>query len=160
MPVLLPSCHQRIVARFSCEGKPDNAWKSRIFNNLACTRLAGPAFICGICRAEPIIAELHGEPGVIVVLVERGGAMIATRPDKGIFAPHGRIQTQTGPALSRRDSHDQRQRGASRGGPSSPVERAGAVYQGPVVRKSERPSLAGAATTATGDQYPDQCQRQ
>src|SRR5207302_2769632 len=41
---------------------------------------------------------------------------------------------------SRRDSHDQRQRRASRGGPSSPVERAGAVHQGPVVRESERSS--------------------
>ena len=70
--------------------------------------------------------------------------MIATRPDKGIFAPHERIQAQNrSPLGSRRDFHDQRQRRASRGGPSSPVERAGAIYQGPVVRKSERPgSLA------------------
>jgi hypothetical protein len=44
-PMLLPDCHQRIVARFCCEGKPDEAWKSRIINNLACTLRAGPAFI-------------------------------------------------------------------------------------------------------------------
>src|ERR1700737_1103850 len=91
MPVLLPNCHQRIVARFDCEGKPDDAWKSRIFNNLGCTRVAGSARIPGSRRAESIIGARHRQPRAIVVLVERGGAMIATRPDKGIFAPHERI---------------------------------------------------------------------
>src|SRR6185437_8809645 len=53
---------------------------------------------------------------------------------------------------------DQWQRRASRGSPSSTVERAGAVYQGPFVRKSERAVFAGTAAAATLDQYPDQRQ--
>ncbi len=97
MPVLLPNCRQRIVARFGREGKPDHAWKSRIFNNLACARVAGPACILAPCRTEPGVGACHAPPRAIVVLVERGGAMIATRPDKGIFAPHERFQTQVRP---------------------------------------------------------------
>src|ERR1700676_2174120 len=110
-------------------------------------------------RPAPAWAR-NGGPGVIVVLVERGGAMIATRPDTGIFASHGRIQTQSVPLAFQENFHDQRQRRASRGGSSSAVERAGTVHQGPVVRKSERAGLAGAATAATRDQYPDQRHRQ
>ena len=46
--MLPPICGRRIVARFGCEGKPDNARKSRIFNNL------GPAFGGGMARALQI----------------------------------------------------------------------------------------------------------
>jgi hypothetical protein len=43
--MLLPVCHHRIVARFGCEGKPDNARKSRIFNNLGRSLGGGPVVI-------------------------------------------------------------------------------------------------------------------
>src|SRR3984893_17397825 len=46
-----------------------------------------------IPRAGRSLARRFGGPRAIVVLVERGGAMIATRPDDGIFAPHERIRT-------------------------------------------------------------------
>jgi hypothetical protein len=46
--MLPPVSGQRIVARFGCEGKPDNARKSRIFNNL------GPGFDSGMARAFQI----------------------------------------------------------------------------------------------------------
>src|SRR6202048_4528099 len=83
----------RIIARFGREGKPDRAWKSRIFNNLGCTFWTGaPAISVSPVPAGPL-ARRFREPRAIVVLVDRGGAMIATRPDKGISTPHERIET-------------------------------------------------------------------
>jgi len=68
--MLLPDCHQRIVALFRCEGKRDDVGKSRLFNNLACTLRAGLAFIPATARAEPIVGMRLGGPCAIVVLVE------------------------------------------------------------------------------------------
>src|SRR5271168_3895920 len=96
----------------------------------------------------------------MVILVERGRAMIATRPDKAFIASllgeFGCAKWLRSPNRSRRNSYDQRQWYASRGGPSAPAERVGAIYQGPVVRKPERAGLVGPATAAAGNQYPDQ----
>src|SRR5882724_1867934 len=95
-----PFATGRIVARFRCEGKSDHAWKSRIFNNL---EYAGRFF--GRARASR---------RAIVVLVERGGAMIATRPTTA-FLPFERIGPKTGsrsPSNVPGDFHDQRQRRA------------------------------------------------
>src|ERR1043165_7649771 len=72
-------------------------------------------------------------------LVERGGAMLATRPDTGLFGEE--------------TFHDQWQRHPARGRASA-AQRAGAIYQGPVVRESERAGLAGAADPAAADQQP------
>src|ERR1700681_4447491 len=89
---LLPVYRGRIIARFGREGKPDRAWKSRIFNNLGCTFWTGaPAF--RIPAPAGLLARRFRGPRAIVVLVDRGGAMIATRPDNGISTPHERIQT-------------------------------------------------------------------
>src|ERR1700736_1255916 len=86
--------------------------------------------------------------------------MIATRPDDAIFAFDANLDTKPGLRSLQEIFHDQRQRRSSRSSPSSPVERAGAVHQGSVVRKSECALFAGAATAAAPDQYPDQCRRQ
>src|ERR1035441_4940744 len=87
--------------------------------------------------------------------------MIANRPTQAFSHLTSEFGRKAGPRSAFQERfHDQRQRRASRGGPSSPVERSGAVYQGPVVRKSERTLLAGAASAAAGDQHPDQRQRQ
>ena len=56
--MLSPVCGRRIVARFGCEGKPDNARKSRIFNNLGHPRwrsdACGPDRSAGQCRKLPL----------------------------------------------------------------------------------------------------------
>jgi hypothetical protein len=85
--LLSPLCHGRIVAPFGCEGKPR-----------ACPEIAHiqqfrvfPGYRQAVL-ALPTLPQ--GWPRAIVVLVERGGPMIATRPDKGIFAPRELTQTQ------------------------------------------------------------------
>src|SRR5258706_9990541 len=92
--MLLPVSHQRIVARFRREGKPVHAWKSRIFNNLGCTLRAGPACIAGCGGAGLFPPCAPGGPPAIVVLVERGGPFVGTRPTKAIFQLHDQIQTK------------------------------------------------------------------
>src|ERR1700754_4590983 len=79
---------KRIIAPFGCEGKPDHAWKSRTFNNLGCTFLTGLPAISFLPMPTGPLRPSSGGPDAIVVLVERGGAMIATRRDHGIFALH------------------------------------------------------------------------
>src|ERR1700712_4965919 len=83
-----------------------------------------------------------------VVLVEDRRAMIATRPDTAFSSLRANPAANRPPFArnrSRRDLHDQWQRRASGSCPSSPVERAGAIHQGSLVRESERADLAGAA---------------
>src|SRR6476659_1432424 len=65
-----------IVARFGREGKPDRIRKSRIFNYLG--HVLGDWWDC-IRHIRHISPTSNGPT---VVLVERGGAMIATRPEK------------------------------------------------------------------------------
>src|ERR1700733_7176765 len=103
-------------------------------------------------------ARAAGDPPVplirpAVVLVEDRRAMIATRPDtafSSLRANPAANRPHFARNRSRRDLHDQWQRRASGSCPSSPVERAGAIYQGSLVRESERAGLAGAATAAAG----------
>ena len=156
--MLSPACHKRIVARFGREGKPDNARKSRIFNNL------GLAFGAGRYGSGSIAGPMPKRRAPAVARDCRPCGMRRGYDSHSPRHRHFRTSRANSDAKpvharrSRRDFHDQRQRHASRGGPSSPVERAGAVHQGPFIRKSERPGLAGAAAAATLDQYPDQCQ--
>jgi hypothetical protein len=65
-----PFATNQIVARFRREGKPDDAWKSRIFNNLERNPGNRPACIAAICRAGRSLRLLPGRAGAIVVLVE------------------------------------------------------------------------------------------
>src|ERR1700716_720816 len=83
---LLPVYRGRIIARFGHEGKPDRAWKSRIFNNLGGTFWSGAPAISRFPVPAGPLARRFREPRAIVVLVDRGGAMIATRPTKA-FPP-------------------------------------------------------------------------
>src|SRR3981081_3178652 len=64
----------------------------RVYHRDQSAAFAEPADPWG--RARPGGLPL-AKPRAIVVLVDRGGAMIATRPDRGIFAPRERIQTQS-----------------------------------------------------------------
>jgi hypothetical protein len=68
--MLLPVYRGRIVARFRCEGKPDTAWKSRIFNNLGRTLRDGLARYFDPRRAGQPPGPRFGGTGAIVVLVE------------------------------------------------------------------------------------------
>src|SRR5260370_4420907 len=86
--------------------------------------------------------------------------MIATRPTTAFSPIEANFDKKPGLRSLQEIFHDQRQWRSSRGSPSSPVERTGAIHQGSVVRKSECPFFARAATTAASDQYPDQCRRQ
>jgi hypothetical protein len=65
-PTLLQVYRTRIVAGFCREGKPDNARKSRLFNNLEALRSQIGLHSCHLrcLTAQP------GGPGAIVVLVE------------------------------------------------------------------------------------------
>src|SRR5665213_72984 len=77
-----PVCLSRIVARFGREGKSADAPEIAPIQQFRMPSGAGP--------------EHLAHSGAIVVLVDRGGAMIATRPDPGI-SPSRRIQPETGP---------------------------------------------------------------
>src|SRR5690349_16970550 len=124
-----------------------------MFRRLLPLDAAGPRSSC-----EPALQP----PRRIVVLVERGEAMIATRLNHAFFYLKGAAGRKPGRSLKilQESSDDQRQWLAPGGGPSSTVERIGAIHEGLVIRKSQRAGLAGTATAAPGDQYPDQRQRQ
>jgi hypothetical protein len=72
-PMLPAIRHRANSSAFRARGEtPLHGWKSRLFNNLE--ELS--------CRSDPIAQIEPALPAaVMVVLVERGGAMIATRPD-------------------------------------------------------------------------------
>jgi len=72
-PMLPAIRHRANSSAFRAGGEtPLHGWKSRLFNNLE--ELS--------CRSDPIAQIEPALPAaVMVVLVERGGAMIATRPD-------------------------------------------------------------------------------
>jgi hypothetical protein len=68
-PMISPVCDRAIVARFGCEGKPDNGWKSRIFNNLSLAWRVVPDLLCGSIGGPTPRPWLTHRP-IIVVLVE------------------------------------------------------------------------------------------
>ena len=77
---MLPAIRHRVnSSAFRARGEtPLHGWKSRLFNNLE--ELS--------CRSDPIAQTEPALPAaVMVVLVERGGAMIATRPDTAFLLP-------------------------------------------------------------------------
>jgi hypothetical protein len=77
-PTLLQVYRTRIVAGFGCQGKPDNARKWRLFNNIEAFR-----WRIGRYSRNPQSLTTHPVlPEAIAVLVERGRAMIATRPTR------------------------------------------------------------------------------
>src|SRR5215471_15364208 len=127
-----------IVARFVPERKPGP------LQEIAHLQLFKSAPGVGLGRA---LNALRLTGPLRPILVERGAAMIATR-------------SETGFVCARRDFHDQWQRCPFRGRLPAPTQRLGAIYQGFILRESERAVVAGASTDPAANQHSDQCGRQ
>jgi hypothetical protein len=92
-PTVLAGYRTLIITPFGGEGKPRSCPEIahiQQFRVYVLDRSAG-IILFPAPAARPGLR--FGEPDAIVVLVKRGAAMIATRPDKGISTPHERIQT-------------------------------------------------------------------
>src|SRR5258708_2182301 len=116
----------QIVGVLAAGGNPIDARKWRIFNNLECSfGAANGDFHTGRSGGPKTSA-----PHAAVVLVDRGAAVIATRPITAFLTP--RANPGASQVVARLNApgdifHDQWQRRTSGSDPCSPIERASAV---------------------------------
>src|SRR6185312_1766866 len=82
---------------FGGEGKPDHVRKSRVFNYLGQILGGWPRSISHIRHNSPVSRVRHRP----VILGERGGAMIATRPEKAFPPYRAKFRREPVPARQR-----------------------------------------------------------